>query len=62
MALLQAVSKRVLDAEARNPGTVLDHAFLAEHCEGLEELKEHLAGLDEAGGAGGHGPAQRGNR
>ncbi|MCI9869656.1 FdhF/YdeP family oxidoreductase [Arthrobacter humicola] len=47
MALLQAVSKRVLDAEAKNPGTVLDHAFLAEHCEGLEELKEHLAGLDE---------------
>ncbi|GAC1605549.1 MAG: FdhF/YdeP family oxidoreductase [Pseudarthrobacter sp.] len=48
MALLQAVSKRVLDAEARNPGTVLDHAFLAEHCHGLEELKAHLAGLDEA--------------
>jgi formate dehydrogenase major subunit len=47
MALLQAVSKRVLDAEARNPGTVLDHKFLAEHCEGLEELKEHLAQLDE---------------
>ena len=47
MALLQAVSKRVLDAEAKNPGTVLDHAFLAEHCEGLEELKEHLARLDE---------------
>ncbi|MFF2243586.1 FdhF/YdeP family oxidoreductase [Arthrobacter sp. NPDC058130] len=47
MALLQAVSKRVLDAEAKNPGTVLDHAFLAEHCEGLAELKEHLARLDE---------------
>ncbi|CAH0131791.1 putative oxidoreductase Rv2900c [Arthrobacter sp. Bi26] len=47
MALLQAVSKRVLEAEAKNPGTVLDHAFLAEHCEGLEELKEHLARLDE---------------
>ncbi|MGY4541542.1 molybdopterin-dependent oxidoreductase alpha subunit [Arthrobacter sp. UYNi723] len=48
MALLQAVSKRVLDAEAANPGTVLDHAFLAEHCEGLEELREHLSQLDEA--------------
>ncbi|WP_427007784.1 FdhF/YdeP family oxidoreductase [Pseudarthrobacter sp. H2] len=47
MALLQAVSKRVLDAESRNPGTVLDHAFLAEHCEGLEELTKHLAELDE---------------
>lgn len=47
MALLQALSKRVFDAEARNPGTVLDHAFLAEHCEGLAELKEHLSLLDE---------------
>jgi formate dehydrogenase major subunit len=48
MALLQAVSKRVLDAEARNPGTVLDHAFLEEHCQGLDELKAHLDRLDEA--------------
>jgi molybdopterin-dependent oxidoreductase alpha subunit len=48
MALLQAVSKRVLDAEAKNPGTVLDHQFLADHCQGLDELREHLAGLDEA--------------
>ncbi|MHA7264407.1 FdhF/YdeP family oxidoreductase [Arthrobacter sp. TMN-37] len=47
MALLQAVSKRVFEAEARNPGKVLDHAFLEEHCEGLEELREHLAQLDE---------------
>ncbi len=47
MALLQAISKRVFDAEARNPGTVLDHAFLAEHCEGLDELREHLSLLDE---------------
>ena len=47
MALLQAISKRVLDAEAKNPGTVLDHDFLQKHCQGLEELKEHLAALDE---------------
>jgi formate dehydrogenase major subunit len=47
MALLQAVSKRVLDAEAKNPGKILDHDFLEKHCEGLEELKEHLAQLDE---------------
>jgi formate dehydrogenase major subunit len=47
MALLQAVSKRVLEAEAAAPGTVLDHEFLAEHCEGLEELTAHLAELDE---------------
>ncbi|MFB0836152.1 FdhF/YdeP family oxidoreductase [Arthrobacter halodurans] len=47
MALLQAVSKRVLDAEERNPGKVLDHDFLQKHCEGLEELREHLSHLDE---------------
>ncbi|MGR0220425.1 FdhF/YdeP family oxidoreductase [Agromyces sp. ZXT2-6] len=47
-ALLQAVSKRVLDAEAAAPGTVLDHAFLAEHTVGLEAFAEHLADLDEA--------------
>ena len=46
MALLQAVSKRVLDAEAAAPGTVLDHAFLAEHTLGLEALVAHLADLD----------------
>lgn len=48
MALLQAVSKRVLDAESKNPGTVLDHEFLDEHCEGLAELRAHLAALDES--------------
>jgi formate dehydrogenase major subunit len=48
MALLQALSKRVLDAEAANPGTVLDHEFLATHSSGLAEYTAHLAGLDEA--------------
>ncbi|UFS58076.1 FdhF/YdeP family oxidoreductase [Subtercola endophyticus] len=48
MALLQAVAKRVLDAEAAAPGTVLDHAFLSSYTLGLEELKAHLANLDEA--------------
>jgi molybdopterin-dependent oxidoreductase alpha subunit len=48
MALLQAVSKRVLDAEAAKPGTVLDHAFLDEFTLGLDALAEHLGHLDEA--------------
>lgn len=48
MALLQAVSKRVLDAEAAAPGTVLDHDFLAAHTLGVEEFGEHLQQLDEA--------------
>ena len=48
MALMQALSKRVLDAEAARPGTVLDHEFLREKCVGLEELRAHLAHLDDA--------------
>ncbi|HEY5320733.1 MAG TPA: FdhF/YdeP family oxidoreductase [Galbitalea sp.] len=48
MALMQAVSKRVLDAEAAHPGTVLDQEFLAKYCEGLDEFREHLTHLDEA--------------
>jgi formate dehydrogenase major subunit len=47
MALMQAVSKRALDAEAAHPGTVLDHEFLDTYCEGLDEFREHLASLDE---------------
>ncbi|HWU45790.1 MAG TPA: FdhF/YdeP family oxidoreductase [Humibacter sp.] len=47
MALMQALSKRVLDAEARHPGTVLDRDFLRRHCLGLEEFAAHLADLDE---------------
>ncbi|HXA31902.1 MAG TPA: FdhF/YdeP family oxidoreductase [Acidimicrobiales bacterium] len=48
MALLQAVSARVLAAEAAAPGTVLDHAFLDQRCEGLQAFRDHLADLDEA--------------
>ncbi|ROS31546.1 FdhF/YdeP family oxidoreductase [Cellulomonas sp. PhB150] len=47
MALLQWVSKRVLEAEDRHPGTVLDHEFLAEHTLGLDALRTHLGVLDE---------------
>ncbi len=46
--LMKAISKRVLDAEAANPGQILDSAFLEEHCAGLAELREHLAGLDNS--------------
>lgn len=47
MALLQAVSQRVLEAEDAAPGTVLDHDFLAEHTLGLEEFRAHIATLDD---------------
>ncbi|MDQ0373132.1 FdhF/YdeP family oxidoreductase [Cellulomonas humilata] len=47
MALLQWISRRVLEAEDRAPGTVLDHEFLAEHTLGLDELRTHLETLDD---------------
>ncbi|CAM5379731.1 FdhF/YdeP family oxidoreductase [Leifsonia shinshuensis] len=47
MALLQAVSQRVLEAEDAAPGTILDHEFLAKHTLGLEEFRAHIAALDD---------------
>ena len=47
MALLQWISRRVLEAEDRAPGTVLDHEFLDGHTLGLDEFRAHLADLDE---------------
>ena len=47
MALLQAISKRVLEAEAADPGNVLDHHFIERHCDGFEAFTEHIAQLDE---------------
>jgi molybdopterin-dependent oxidoreductase alpha subunit len=46
MALLQAVSQRVLEAERAAPGTVLDHDFLDRYCDGFEEFAEHVTGVD----------------
>jgi formate dehydrogenase major subunit len=48
MALMQAVAKRVLDAEKHSPGTVLDQRFLDTYCHGLDEYAAHLEDLDEA--------------
>ncbi|NVM93704.1 FdhF/YdeP family oxidoreductase [Arthrobacter wenxiniae] len=47
MALMQAVAKRVFRAEAAAPGAVLDHAFLEEHCQGLEEYRAHIEQVDD---------------
>jgi len=47
MAMLQWISKRVLEAEDRAPGTVLDHDFLASHTLGLDDFRAHLDGLGE---------------
>ena len=48
MALMQALAKRVFEAEDAAPGSVLAHDFLAEHCIGLEEYRRHLSTLEEA--------------
>ena len=56
MALLQWVSRRVLEAEDRAPGTVLDHEFLAEHTLGLDELRDAPRDARRAGGARGDRP------
>ena len=47
MALLQRTSKRVLEAEQRNPGTVLDHEFLAEHVSDFDAFAAHIAQVDD---------------
>ena len=48
LALLQGVIKRVLAAEDAAPGTVLDHAFIAEHTSGFEELRAASAAVEDA--------------
>ena len=42
VALLKALMCLLLEAEAQAPGEVLDHAFIAEHTEGFEVLREPL--------------------
>lgn len=42
VALLQAISKEVLAAEARAPGEVLDWDFLRTHCDGFEAWRDAL--------------------
>ncbi|MGU3411209.1 FdhF/YdeP family oxidoreductase [Microbacterium sp. M1A1_1b] len=47
MALLQAMSKRVIQAELAAPGTVVDHAFIAEHTSGYDAFVEHALQVDD---------------
>ena len=48
LALLQAVSARVLAAESAAPGTVLDHDFIDRYTDGFDEMAASLGELDEA--------------
>ena len=47
LALLQAVGKRVLEAEAAAPATVLDKQFLDDKCNGFDAYAEHVTALRE---------------
>ncbi|HEX2189441.1 MAG TPA: FdhF/YdeP family oxidoreductase [Longimicrobiaceae bacterium] len=42
VAVLKGIMKHVLEAEARDPGRVLDHGFLRSHTVGLDELVADL--------------------
>lgn len=46
--LIQAVAKRVLQAEDAEPGTVLDRAFIDEYTEGFEAYRERMLAVDDA--------------
>ena len=55
MALFRGLAKLLLDAEKAAPGTIFDHAFIDEHCLGVEDYlaeleKVDLAEIEEATG------------
>ncbi|MGE2735051.1 FdhF/YdeP family oxidoreductase [Mycolicibacterium vaccae] len=45
-ALFQGLAKLLLEAEDRNPGTVLDRDFLDRHCAGFDAYADHIRGVD----------------
>ncbi|MVU80754.1 FdhF/YdeP family oxidoreductase [Nocardia sp. ET3-3] len=45
-ALFQALGRLILEAEDREPGRVLDHEFIENHCAGFDEYAEHLRKID----------------
>ncbi len=46
MALLQALTKLLAEAEEQHPGTVFDHRFIQEKTYGFEAYLQHLRSLD----------------
>ena len=42
VAILKGIMKGVLEAEARAPGTILDHAFIREYAQGFEAYRDAL--------------------
>lgn len=45
--LLQAIAKRVLLAEAADPGNVLDWDFINSHCAGFDDYRDHILAIDD---------------
>ncbi|WP_020107241.1 FdhF/YdeP family oxidoreductase [Nocardia sp. 348MFTsu5.1] len=46
MALFRGLGKLLLDAEKKAPGTVFDHAFINEHCLGVDDYLAELEKVD----------------
>ncbi|MEM6967390.1 MAG: FdhF/YdeP family oxidoreductase [Bacteroidota bacterium] len=46
IALLKAILKLMLDAEAKNPGSVFDHDFIQQHTHGFDDFKNELKKAD----------------
>ena len=45
-ALFQGLARLLLEAEDRAPGTVLDTAFIADHCAGFDAWADHVRRVD----------------
>jgi molybdopterin-dependent oxidoreductase alpha subunit len=48
LALMTGLIKGMFEAEAFAPGTVLDHAFIGEHCDGLAAVRERAEAAEWA--------------
>ncbi|UXA20445.1 FdhF/YdeP family oxidoreductase [Mycobacterium sp. SMC-4] len=45
-ALFQGLAKLLIEADDRQPGTVLDHGFIEEHCAGFDDYAAHIRTVD----------------
>ena len=45
-ALFQGLSKRLLEADDRRPGRVIDREFIDAHCAGFDEYADHVRNVD----------------
>lgn len=45
--LLQAIAKRVFQADDASGGKVIDHQFVEQYCAGFDEYRQHITNIDE---------------